>query len=105
MFSSHQIEIAHRLVSREMQSLVAAFQAVDRSYYGDSYNEDYRRWDFNSLEQNQETLASFSFFCRRLYSVGYDVALAVKNVYDIVHGLISRDGSWKENYLLMEDTG
>ena len=38
-----QIEIAHRLVSREMQSLVMAFQAVDRSYYGDSYNEDYRR--------------------------------------------------------------
>ena len=43
IFSSYQIEIAHRLVSREMQSLVAALQAVDRSYYGDSYNEDYRR--------------------------------------------------------------
>ena len=90
-----------------MQSLVNAFQAVDRSYYGDSYNEEYRRWDlkyslcpFHKKRVVTKIFVTFLkkmniaeiFICRKLYSSGYDLALAVKNVYDIVHGLISRDG-------------
>ena len=38
-----QIAIALRLVSIEIQGLVVAFQAVDRTYHGDSHNENYRR--------------------------------------------------------------